>query len=221
MDPYERMNAALDARLRPWIGKAVALINGRVEDARAHADKAVTDTLKATPDGRPSALRVQRSPSYQAALNRLDELEDALVGPASNSTAGLIRDARAAFYRDSIELWKHVIPEERRAVKDPHPTAKGEAVVRGAIIHDLDLHREVRPSFQRSKDTLFAAVNGAGRTRSSDRLGTALLDGWERDAKRRLIGVAVTALSDSDKAVHETTGRVMLKRPASGKAAGG
>jgi len=212
MDPYERMNDALDRRLRPWIGMAVALINGRVADARAHADKAITDTLKATPDGRPSALRVQRSPSYQAALNRLDELQAALIGPNANSLSGLVRDARASFYVGSVELWKGVIPPEHRSVKDPVPTAKGEAIVRGALIHDTDLSREVGPSFQRSKDRLFAAINGAGRIRASERIGVALLDRWERETRDRLIGVAMTALSDGDKAIHETTGRAMLRK---------
>jgi hypothetical protein len=217
MDQYEAMNAALDARLLPWIGRAANLITARVADARAHVDRAITDTLKDTPDGRPTVLKAQRSPSYQAALNRLDELRVDLIGPATNALTGLLRDARAAFYRDSVELWKRVIPPENRRVPDPQPTDRGEAIVRGAIIHGLDLYREIVPGFIRVRNNLFAAVNGAGRTGSHAKSSKAIVDRWEKDTRDHLVKRAMSSLSDSDKAIHETTGRLMVRDPGGRK----
>src|SRR5512135_2157880 len=84
-------------RLEPWIAKGVKLVSAKLADARAHAEKAVTDTLRSTPDGRPSMARIRANPSYQASLNRLDELWAEIGGPSVTSLQGLIQDSSAAF----------------------------------------------------------------------------------------------------------------------------
>lgn len=219
----DRMERALEARLNPWKLNARFLILGQMDDALAHADKALTQTLKRTTDGRPSARRIGISPSYQAAVSRLDDLLDSLVGPKASSLNGLIRDARAAFYRGSIDLWKPHIETEYRAVPDPVPTLDGERLMRGAIVHGYDLRREIEPAIRTTKDTLFVALNNAGRRAATGREEDSRLALWHSQGIERIRAKVFQSLSDSDKAVHEATGLLMLAekyRPELTNAAG-
>lgn len=204
------MERALAKRLQPWLSKAHMLIVRRLEDARAHAELAVTKALKTTPDGRASVRRIEASPSYQAALGHLDELLDRLVGPKANSLDGLIRDARAAFYSDSVTLWTPHIDPEYRAVPEPVPTQSGEDLMRGAVIHGYDIRRDVAPAIESTKNELFVAINNAGRRAASDRDGSDRLAVWHRQGLERIRAKAFQALSDSDKAIHEATGLLLL-----------
>lgn len=206
----DKMEGALAARLGPWLAKADKVIRSSVADAHAHAAKAITDTLRTTPDGRPSARKVDRSPSYQAALTHLDDLQCRLIGPSKDSLDGLLRDARAAFYVDSIKLWLPHIPEKYRASAEPAPTKIVERFFRGAIIHGYRLDQELSPDVQRTKDHLFASVNSAGRGGSSQRTARSYLDTWRAQAVDRLNLKAGSILSDSDKAIHEATGWLMI-----------
>jgi len=204
------MEAALEARLRPWKRRATAHILTALADARAHAEKAVTDALKQTPDGRRSARRIDNSPSYKAALGHLDALMDSLVGISKDSLGGLIRDARAAFYRSSVALWKPHIDPKFWVGPDPAPTQSGERIMRGAIVHGYDLHRELEPAFAVTANQLFVAINQAGRRAATDRQGRDRLRLWHDQAKARLIARVSQSLSDSDKAVHEATGLLLI-----------
>lgn len=204
------MERALEKRLKPWLSKAHMLILSCMEDAHAHAELAVTRSLKATPDGRDSARRIDQSPSYQAAIRHLNGLLDRLVGPKSNSLDGLIRDARASFYRDSVALWKPYIEPEYRATPDPVPTQAGEALMRGAVVHGYDLRAEVAPAIEATKRELLAALSQAGRKAATDRDGQAWLAVWHNQGRDRIRAKAFQALNDSDKAVHEATGILLL-----------
>ena len=206
----DKMERVLESRLVPWVRQASGLISRHLADARAHATKALTDTLKLTTDGRPSARKVLRSPSYQSAGNRLRTLQDALIGPASDSLDGLIRDARAAFYRNSIELWTPVIPAEYRVTADPAPTKMGESLMRGAIIHGFDLARELSPSIKQTSDQLFVVLNSAGRRKAGLRVGDDLIKLWHAQSVARLNRKVASILSDSDKAIHEATGWLII-----------
>lgn len=204
------MELALETRHKPWVAKASSLIARELDDAKAHAAKAVTDALKQTPDGRRSARRIDSSPSYKAAVGHLDALLDRLVGFSKDSLGGLIRDARAAFYRSSVDLWKPHIPEEYRTVPDPEPTREGERLMRGAIVHGYDLHKEIEPTFTLTANQLFIAINQAGRRAATDRQGRDRLAVWHGQALVRINQKVAQALSDSDKAVHEATGLLLL-----------
>lgn len=217
------MELALETRLRPWLAKAQAVIHKAMADAKAHASLALTDALKRTPDGRPSVRRIDASPSYQAAVGHLDSLLDKLAGPKVNSLDGLIRDARAAFYRDSIRLWKPHIGPEYLISPDAQPTQEGERLMRGAIVHGYDLRREIEPAIRTTKDELFVCLNNAGRRAASDRDGKDRLALWHSQGFGRIRTKVFQALSDSDKAVHEATGLLLLApqyRPELTNAAG-
>lgn len=198
-----KIESALLRRLKPWVGRSSHLIAEKVRDARAHADKALSETLKNTPDGRATAAKIQRSPSYQAANRRLGELKTDVIA--------LIRDARAEFYRGSVDLWLPFIPERFRSVRDPVPTSKGEALMRGAIIHGYTLEQEIQPGVEQAKTRLAVALNAAARRRLRSEVATDLLDLWRTDTTNQLTARAISALSDSDSAIHQTVGLIVIK----------
>lgn len=207
----DRMEAALAKRLLPWIDRASSAIIVAVEDAQAHGEKAVTDTLRGTEDGRSSARRITRSPSYLAAVRRLNDLQAALIGPSVDSLEGLIRDARAAFYADSIALWTPHIDIEFRVTPELAPTEAGERLMRGAIVHGYDLSREIGPAIQQTKDHLFVALNKLGRRNTPGEAVGPLMKLWADMSRDRLIRKVSQVLSDSDKAAHEATGWLLIK----------
>jgi hypothetical protein len=205
----ERIAAQMDARMRPWVAKAVTLIRGN----------AITETLRNTPDGRATARKATNSPSYVAATKRLHELADALAGPSKTSLEGLIRDARADFYREAFKLWTPIIPENLRNPKAT-PTQKGEDAARGAIILGRDPRLDLVGLADDSERSLFAAVNLAGRKSANDRLVKDLLDTWRDRVAQRFVNQVAMMLSDSDTSIHYVVGRLMIKPELSSKLKG-
>lgn len=195
------------AAVRQWSVKAARLIDARIGDARAHAWNAITQRVVTAPDGRKTWRAAVLTRSYNAALSRLDELADDLAGPAKTSLDGLLRDARAAFYRGSFEQW--TIPPELLAV-DPRPTKTGERMARGLVLHGYDLRTEVADAIQTATTGLQAAVTVAGGRDATDAQSRAVLDGWESQKahaiKQRVDGL----LSDSYVAIYNLVGREMI-----------
>lgn len=196
--------------LRPWLRRALDLIDAKVSDAHAHATKAVTDTLKQTPDGRATMRRAARSRSTLAACNRLDELWDAMCGPTSASNSGLIRDARGAFYVESFERWKPFIPEELWAKNNPEPTAVDMNAARSAPVHGYDVRQEFAVPIDRAKRSLRAAIVRCGHSSTPDHVATDILDGWVERARQSLFRTARSALSDGQKLVETMAGRDLV-----------
>lgn len=180
-------------RLLPWQRLAVRTVSGKLADARAHASKAVTESLKATPDGRASAAVIRRNPSYQAAEARLDELWAEIGGPSVTSIAGLVQDCTEACYRDAISLWRSEVPDDFRAPGDP-PTAAQLAYVRGLLWYHLPIRSAFAAPVARARHDLAAAVGMAG---STGRDATALST-WESRHRARLIRHLGLALGDAD-----------------------
>ena len=206
----DRVEKYLNARLLPWVGRASLLVKERVHDARAHGEKALTETLRQTPDGRPTARKFQQSRSYLAALSRLNELQVALIGWGEYSLDGLIRDAREEFYTSSFGFWLPYIPEEFRKVPDPKPSQAGVNLARGAIIHGYDLTREIGPGLKQAKDRLYVALNAAARRGLRPGAGKEFLSVWQSDAISGITARVTSALSDSDKALHEAAGQAII-----------
>jgi hypothetical protein len=188
---------ALEAERARWAGLILARVERTLADAHAHAQKAVTDSLKVTPDGRPTLRRAARSPSFQAALNRLDELRTWLAGPSDVSLQGKVRDAREAFYRLAFELHTPHIPGEVRIRADPEPTQANINLVRGAPIHGYDPRIELAKSFVDADRQLSSAVALAGSTATSDRDATRMLAAWHARARDAIEQAVLSLLSDS------------------------
>lgn len=197
LDPLILRWGAQEPLLLEWRGKAEELIDRKLDDAEAHGVKALTDALKTTPDGRPTVRRAAQSRSYKAAANRLDELLEALAGPAVNSLTGLIRDAREAFYISSFASWLPFIPEHLWAVPDPKPTQNALIDVRRIVLHGYELREELATPVMRAKRSLLAALGQAGLRSTPDHVAMEILAGWRLRAGGSLKQVVATVLSDS------------------------
>ncbi len=186
----------LQSELSPWIAKADALVRGKMADAAAHAAKVITAKLKRTADGRPTARVAARSPSYQAAASRLDELLEALAGPSTASLSGLLRDARAHFFTHAVEWWRsRVDPRFYRA--EAEVTQAGLNTVRGAIFHGYDLRRELADDFATAKRTLHAACNMAGHSTTAASTADVLIKTWHKKTADRLAAACAANLADA------------------------
>lgn len=204
---------ALQSRLRPWVAKASLAIRGKVEDARAHAGRALTAGIKQAQDGQASRRKILASRSYVAALNRLDELQVMLIGDRVDSLQGLIRDARADFYRFSIDLWKPHIRPKYLVVPNPGPTKEGDAIVRRAIVDGATLLNDIGPTIDQSKRSLEISMNSAARKDLRASVAQDLLDTWESDSVRRIEMRVFGSLSDSNSLIHELVGLMLIAEP--------
>lgn len=188
---------ALEALRLDWSRKILPTVESKLEDALAHAERAVTQTLKATADGRATARRASRSPSFQASLSRLDEILEWLAGPSVDSLKGRVRDAREAFYKRAFALHKPLIPTMLLVSPDPEPTAEGVRLIRGALIHGLDLRRELSGSIETAKRNLTASVALAGSRSTDSRTETEIIETWHKQSLGSIRTAVLRVLSDS------------------------
>jgi hypothetical protein len=195
--------AALEAERARRAASILAVVGRELAAAHAHAVKAVTETLRATPDGRPTIRRANRNPSFKAALGHLDDLLTRLAGPSAVSLDGAVRDAREAFYRLAFRLHTPHMPEALRVRKEPQPTRANLDLVRGAALHGYDVRTELEAPFAVAARTLKAAVATAGSPAVSRAIGDQALKNWH-DRAARSIGPAVLSLL-SDSAEHANT----------------
>ena len=193
----QRKAAALDALRADWARAILPAVGRTLDDARAHAERALTQALKAAADGRPTARRAARSPSFRAALHRLDELLEWLAGPSDVSLEGRVRDARERFYREAFRLNKPLVPDVLHVSADPQPTQQNLRLVRGALIHGLDLRRELSGPFDQAKRALAAAVAQAGQRSTPGHAEADLLDAWRRRSGDAIAAAVLRCLSDS------------------------
>ena len=193
-DPIE---AEHRARLEPWAVKAVDLVTGKVEDARAHAENAVTATLKATPDGRPSMAKIRANRSFVAALSRLDELWTQIGGPSITSSSGFVHDAAAAFYEDSRRLWWDRVDPDFR-VSGQEPSKSQIAAVRSLLWFGLPVRTGFESQFATTRMSLLQSISVAGASGSRRGDVATALDAWEQQALSRLIPRLGMALSDAN-----------------------
>ncbi|MDE2100490.1 MAG: hypothetical protein KGL39_24815 [Patescibacteria group bacterium] len=198
----ESLDARFLARLKPWQDRAVKLVSSVVDDAAAHAHHAITETLRKTPDGKPTSARLRKSRSYQAALDRLDGLLTALAGPSVHSAKGLVRNARASFYRDSFLYWRSRYDRDLWVSPDPRPTKRGINRIRGALIQSADLRSTLSGPIESAKRSLGPAVTSAASQTTTKRQGKDTIDTWRSQAKSAITAAVLGALSDSDQRAH-------------------
>lgn len=197
LDDLARKSDALESLRREWSTAVIPMVESKLEDAHAHAERAVTQTLKATADGRPTARKANRSPSFQAAVARLDELLDWLAGPSANSLRGRVRDAREAFYRKAFGLHLPMIPAELHVSPHPEPTFANLRLIRGALIHGVDLRKELEGPIATAKRQLTAAVASAGQRAATARDSSDILETWHKQSVAAIRTAVLRVLSDS------------------------
>lgn len=190
----DRQVKALNAPKR----EARRLIEGKIADAHAHAVKALTAKAKDTPDGRATIATVRRSPSFQAALSRLDELKTGLVE--------LVAEWRVRSYRAAFIEWTETVPEEWLR-PNPMPTDKNLSWARGFALHGMPLISEVGDATKMAGRRLGAVIAQAATRTLQDRASLDLIRAWETRTVGSLIAVADRLLSDSQIMVDRKAGR--------------
>jgi hypothetical protein len=211
---YPRMLEAAESTRLAWLRRAVALIDGTVSDAEAHAVRAITGTLKATPEGRPTLRKAGRSPSAVAAANRLAELWEALAGPSRSSLAGLIRDARVAAYRVHLAHWWEILPPEVRRPPPFDPAKPGKArlrTVRAFPLFGLDVRDEVGGPIEGYRRALAAAIVAAGNRSTPGHLAVAGIEDWGRRAQDGLFGLVDRILKEESAFADRLAGRDAIR----------
>lgn len=199
--PEERQ-AAIAARVTIPLRKASDLITGKIADAGAHALVALTETLKATPDGRPTLGKVKTSRSFLAARTRLIELAAELVGQ--------VADAREAFYRDSFAWWAKHLPADVHRSTDPQPRTSDIAKVRTFVLHGMTLRNEIGIPTLSADQRMFSTLVMAGSRAARGKDSSDLIRAWAERSTRSLIEIAVTALADSSVRCDYLAGRDVL-----------
>lgn len=199
-DALQAKAAAQAATLDRWQRKAGAIIDRGVGAAHAHAVVALTDTLKRTPDGRPTIRKARQSRSYVAAIADLDKVWNELTGGSTSSLDGLIRDARADFYRYAEYAWLHMIPVDFIDDGDNSPPSRLNEM-RRLVLHGMELRTEVGAKLGQAKRSLLAALEMAARKSNPSHIATDILDGWRESTVGSLTRSAFVALSDSQVAI--------------------
>lgn len=202
LDDLEKMEGKLLSRLLLWAMKARKLIDRHIDDAKAHASNALTATVRDTPDGRATVRKLDKSRSATAATGHLDTLETDL--------GEVVREARSAFYAQSIALWLPFIPEENRIANADKPSAGIRRIMVDAVISGYTLEMRLTPAIATAKRTLSAQLNMGGASGSSDRLASTRLATWATQTSISLSKTAESILSDSDTAIHEATGWLLI-----------
>jgi hypothetical protein len=204
--------------LHGWGLRVARQVGRKVADAKAHAALAVTDALRREPDGRATIRKADQSPSFRAALARLDELLEGLCGPSRASRRGILRAAREDFYRAS---WKLYRPETPIGVRvDRRDPAEADLVAaRTLVLHGMDLRDELKGEFDSAARSLRATVVKAGRRDAPARAAEDLLDAWERTARLAIERRCNLALGDALVAITAMAARDLV-RPEALSAAG-
>lgn len=170
------------------------LIREKTEAALAHATKALTDTLKRTPDGRKTIRKASQSPSYVASLSRLTELLNLLSGTGRTSLQGLVRQTRRSLYETSYRHWAEMLPPEMIL---PSPSQARVKAAGGIVLHGMELYDELRAPIDRASRNLLAALTAAGKRSTPDKLATELLTTWELQSRAAITRPAIMAIGDS------------------------
>lgn len=210
LDALDARERALEGLLAQWRAGILDLMRVKLADAEAHATKALTDALKATPDGRATIRRANQSPSYQAAVNRLDELLAILAGPSRASLEGRLRNAAQAFYAASYASWRRFIPDELWARPDGVPTAAELAHSRRLVVHGVDLRTELEGPFEQAGRRLLAVLAQAGARSTPEHVASDLVTTWRRQTEGGFAALLSRVLSDWQKAADTQAGRDLV-----------
>lgn len=171
MNPiHQRITDARARRLQHWKDKVANAVRKRLRDARLYAELKRADTA--------------------TALDRLDELGEAL--------SQILSDARAGFYQQAFDL--HRLDWDPEVHRDVYPDPDGEDAARHKMIGNLDQHRDIHRLIEEAKQGL--------RTRVSAALPLGTWEGQHRDA----IGARIKRhLNDAQVALHEAVGQVLIQ----------
>jgi len=167
--------------------KAGRLVGDKVSDAAAHINKAATDALRSTPDGKPTLARARRSPSFAAAMDRLDELVGRIVR--------IEQAAREDAYRQSYAWHRESLPQELRSAGES-PSARRLAQCRDFPILGYSAKDRTMDAVDSAKRSALATLARTS-TRALERsAGADAIEAWGDAASRSIATVAAQSIGD-------------------------
>jgi hypothetical protein len=164
-----------DPHLRAWLRLAHQHVDDRFADARAHA----------------------QAGNLLTADDRLEELRRALIGVTIQTSAGLVGDAQAAFYRHAIDHWRRTLPPDLLTLVNATP--EGEDVARGARGRKVELDRAIDEARRQLRAIVLS------------RQPQSYLDLWHDQQARAVKQKVHTELSDGQIAIFEAMGKLMTR----------
>jgi hypothetical protein len=188
------------ARAERFAADVSRWIDSKIDDAEAHALRALTETLKDTAEGRATIRKAVKSRSYIAAVSRLKEIADYVAGPSDDSLAGFIADAREAFLVEAFREWTPLTPRDVRRLSQSlpvEPTIAERRAIRRLALHGSTVRGEINGRIQIVKRGLAAAVAQAGNRQLGSRESAAIIRTWSTKAKKSLAALVRLLLLDS------------------------
>lgn len=182
--------------------EAARRIADKVEDAAAHAVTALTETLRNTSEGRPTAAKVRRSRSYQAALARLDDLTDELVN--------LTEEFRVAHYRMAYPLYHEAIAEiAPHVLRSPNPDPPAALVERArtALVLGYTARRFLGGKVEQVKGQLVPTLTVAGNRATRRGEARVQLQRWASAARESITRTTSLWLVSSQTLCDKLAGR--------------
>lgn len=170
------------------------MIREKLDAALAHATKALTETLKRTPDGRKTIRKASQSPSYAASLSRLRECLAELAGKGRTSLDGSLRQTRRSLYETSYSHWADMLPGEMIQAKPSQARIKAAG---GIVLHGMELWDELKAPIDRASRNLLAALTSASKRSTPDKLATEILATWAQQSRTAITKTAIMAIGDS------------------------
>ena len=163
------------------------LVDDKVSDAVAHLHKAATNALRDTPDGKPTLARARRSPSFVAAMDRLDEL----ILPIVRIEQG----AREDVYRRSHTWHRESLPKELRSPGES-PSDRRVDRCRNFLILGYSIKDRLTVAVDAAKRSALSSLARAS-TRAVERsAGTDVIEAWGDVAARSIATVAAQSIGD-------------------------
>lgn len=200
----ETLRRGEDRQLARLTKQVRSIVAAKVADAGAHASKALTDALDATPEGRPTAARVRRSPSYQASLARLNELLDSLVF--------IVEECRIVTYADSYRFWwNYHVSGMRRTTTSDAPKGLMERC-RTTMIHGYPMRNFLQGPIERAAAGLMPMLTVAGNRATSTQSATQAIRLWQERSASAIAQNTIIALVDSQTMADRRAGRDTIKR---------
>ena len=180
---------AKDHAVAPWYASAQLAILDRVADARRHAE----------------------ARSLGVARQRMDELERTLaqidaIWPYRKD--GILPMARSVFYHDAFRLHRAGGLDSSTDRVDLRPTPEGDVAARTAPIRGTDQLKAIKTQIataMRELHLVAAVAHGDPEATS------ALHEGWETRTRGSLTSSVKQMLSDSQIALHEAVGNLLVK----------
>jgi hypothetical protein len=183
---------------------AGARIKAKVADAAAHALKALTLSLDQTPEGRPTAAKVKRSPSYQASIARLTELRDELHALAERS--------RVETYTAAWAFWRSELPAEVLAPsRGSAPPAALVTRARTMLTHGRTLRESLTAATDRAAKQLGPALTVAGNRATNSREANDAIRRWASASEGAIVAAFLAVVVDGQTTADRLAGRDVIR----------